>query len=212
MKMYLLRHPETIANQEGIIYGWTDYDYTDHGNQMIQELPDRIGMLEFDEIYSSPLGRAKKLAEAIGEKKSLPIIFDDRLKEMNFGDLEGIHYRKAQESHKEVLENLFTNFDDFVVPGGESSNMLLERAKSFFDSIKDQEGSCLIVSHAMLIHTAMSYLLKFPTESLWRFRLEPGTVICLDYQEGYCCIKSMIPFEEKEGVRWGKRKTATAEE
>ena len=89
MKIYLVRHPETIANRDGIVYGWMDYPYTEVGQEMARRIPSYFRGLEIDAVYSSPLGRARRLAEGIGQETGRSVQTDDRLKEMNFGVLEG---------------------------------------------------------------------------------------------------------------------------
>ena len=199
MRFYFLRHPQTIANQKGLIYGWTDYDYTEKGEEMLEAMPRRAAGLSFDRIYASPLGRARKLAEAIGREKGLSVICDDRIKEMNYGILEGMDFAQAKKEHGEIMKHLFSDFRSFTVPQGESSLDVRRRAESFFDGIKEQEGACLVVTHAMFIHSAMSYLLNLDLDVMWRFRIEPCMIICLDYENGYGAVKGMIPYEWPEG-------------
>ena len=198
MKFYFLRHPETIANKQGLIYGWKDYDYTEKGQQMLEAMPEKLDGLKFDCIYTSPLGRARRLAEAIAERRGMEAIADERIKEMNFGILEGMDFFTAKETHGEIMEKMFTDYEEFQVPEGESSKMVKERAISFLDETKNDSGSCLVVTHAMFIHTAMSCLLEFDPRSMWRFRLDPCTVVCVDFREGYGLLKSMIPFEDTD--------------
>ena len=198
MKFYFLRHPETIANKKGLIYGWNDYDYTEKGHEMLTAMPDKIAGLRFDKIYASPLGRASRLAKAIAAKREMPVIFEDRIKEMNFGILEGKDFFEAKQTHADIMDKLFTDYDEFQVPEGESSRMVMDRAASFLDGVKEEDSSCLVVTHAMFIHAAMSHLLEFDPQIMWRFRIDPCTVVCVDYREGYGVLKSMVPFEETD--------------
>ena len=96
------------------------------------------------------------------------------------------------------MEKMFTDYEEFQVPDGESSKMVKDRAVSFLDEKKNEQGSCLVVTHAMFIHTAMSCLLNFDPQSMWRFRIDPCTVVCVDFREGYGLLKSMIPFEDTD--------------
>lgn len=198
MKFYFLRHPETMANKQGLIYGWTDYDYTEKGYQMIQAMPEKLDGMRFDCIYASPLARASRLADAIAKHRGMEVILDDRIKEMHFGMLEGMDFMAAKETHGEIMEKMFSDYEEFQVPGGESSKMVKERAMSFLNEKKNDPGSCLVVSHAMFMHTAMSCLLEFDPQSMWRFRIDPCTVVCIDYRDGYGLLKSMIPFEDTD--------------
>lgn len=200
MKFYFLRHPETVANERGLIYGWEDYDYTEKGREMYEAMPERMEKYSFDKIYSSPLGRAHKLAEAIGQRKGMEVISEDRIKEMGFGEMEGISYIEAREKYPDVVKNLFGDMENFRVPGGENAKDVAERAGSFLDEIKEEDGSVLIVTHAMLMHSAMSCLLNMPRNEMWHFKIDPCMVVRIDYKDGYGVLKSMIPYEETDGT------------
>lgn len=200
MKFYFLRHPETLANKQGLIYGWNDYEYTDKGQAMYEAMPERMDEYSFGKIYSSPLGRARKLAEAVGKRRGMEVTADDRIKEMSFGILEGIPYREAKEKHSEVVTRLFGDLENFTVPGGENTNDVTERAASFLDEIKEKDGAVLIVTHAMFMHTAMSYLLDMPRNSMWHFKIDPCMVVRIDYKDGFGVLKSMVPYEETDGT------------
>lgn len=201
MRFYFLRHPETVANKQGLIYGWNDYEYTEKGQSMCDAMPERMDEYKFDKIYSSPLGRALKLAEAIGERRGMEIIPDDRIKEMYFGMLEGIPYTEAKEKYPDVVNKLFGDLENFAVPGGgENTNDVTARAAGFLDEIKDEDGSVLIVTHAMFMHTAMSYLLNLPRKEMWHFKIDPCMIVRVDYKDGFGVMKSMVPYEETDGI------------
>ena len=99
MRFYFLRHPETRANERSLIYGWGNYDYTEKGEEMFREILPRMDDYDFDRIYTSPLDRARKLAEAIGARRDKPVIVEERLKEMHYGILEGMPYPEAVSLH-----------------------------------------------------------------------------------------------------------------
>ena len=84
MRVKFVRHGQTDLNSPiRKMQGISDYDLNKNG---INE--------DFDIIISSPLKRAKHTAEIINEKKKLPLILDDRIKERNYGKLEGQLFKK----------------------------------------------------------------------------------------------------------------------
>ena len=200
MKFYFLRHPETLANQRGLIYGWKDYGYTEKGEEMFRAMPERMDEFQFDRIYSSPLGRAARLAEAIGQHRNLPVTLDERIKEMNFGILEGLPYLEAKRKYPEVVTRIFNDLENFTVPGGENTDDVTARAGSFLDEIKEEAGAVLMVTHSMFMHTAMSYLLDLPRRDMWHFKIDPCMVVRIDYKDGFGVMKEMIPYEETDGT------------
>ena len=92
MKIYIIRHGETKLNAEGIIQGWLDEPLNDNGIKLAEITGRAMKGIRFDYCFSSPLIRAKQTAEIVLKESgnsTTPIYFDDRLKELHFGELEG---------------------------------------------------------------------------------------------------------------------------
>lgn len=87
MKIYIVRHGQVLHNVLKQ-YNSTDEDLTQYGITQAEELRDTIKNINFDIIISSPLIRAKHTAEIINSNNN-KIIFDDRIKEINCGNLNG---------------------------------------------------------------------------------------------------------------------------
>lgn len=64
MKIYITRHSKTLWNQEKRLQGWQDSPLTDEGVEDAKLLKQRLQSLKIDYCYSSPIGRAKKLAKS----------------------------------------------------------------------------------------------------------------------------------------------------
>src|SRR5690606_37382738 len=82
MEIYVVRHTKVAVNK-GICYGQTDVALADSFQEELAVLKNHLPN-DFDQLFSSPLSRCKTLAEPFSSE----IIFDDRLKEMHFGDWE----------------------------------------------------------------------------------------------------------------------------
>lgn len=87
MKVFIVRHGQVLHN---VIkqYSTIDEDLTDVGIKQAEELKDKIKNVDFDIIICSPLKRAKQTAKIINIKNK-KIIYDDRIKERNCGNLSG---------------------------------------------------------------------------------------------------------------------------
>lgn len=200
MKFYFIRHPETLANKKGLIYGSGDYDYTDKGREMVDAVPEILDAYSFDRIFTSPLGRAKKLADAIGKHRNIPVTVDERIKEQNFGILEDVPYMDAHIKYPDIVKRLFGDIDNYRVPGGENTNEVIARAADFLDELKNEEGAVLIVTHSMFLHSAMSYLLNIPRNDMWHFKIDPCMIVRIDYRNNFGVLKEMIPYEETDSM------------
>lgn len=141
MKLYLVRHGETPHNALKI-YSTLDEDLNDLGIKQAEELRKKIKDIKFDIIISSPLLRAKHTANIINSN-NLEIIFDDRIKERNHGNLSG---KPLQVTNREEYWNYNTNIQ-YVT--SENIKYFFKRVANFLDELKGKEyKNVLIVAHS----------------------------------------------------------------
>ncbi|GAB2657563.1 histidine phosphatase family protein [Vibrio panuliri] len=87
MKLVLLRHGETSWNIERRIHGWLDSPLTPAAIEQINhiQLPTAASFV----VWSSDLGRAAHTAQILADKLGTQVRYDVRLRERNFGLLQG---------------------------------------------------------------------------------------------------------------------------
>ena len=88
--LYIMRHGKTEWNELHKLQGQTDIPLNENGRKMAREAGKRYREIHFDICYCSPLIRAKETAELVLEGRAVPIVTDDHLMEMCFGEYEGI--------------------------------------------------------------------------------------------------------------------------
>lgn len=157
--IYLTRHGETVWNIDKRFQGWGNSPLTELGKKQAEALRDRINGMDIDVIYSSPIGRALETAEIIRGDKSIDIITNEGIKEVNFGIWEGMTTKEIEE-HKEYgpeLYNLFNNPKEYKPFGGETLKDVRKRCeKAILDIIEENKGkNILIVTHGMTIKLMM---------------------------------------------------------
>lgn len=125
--LWLVRHGETEWNAAGRFQGWTDVPLNETGRVQADRLGEVLGAHEFDGVWSSDLSRAVDTARiAVGEPS-----IDRRLREMDFGELEGAVWGELDEAIRVGLKD----FDSFQSPGGESAADFVERVFGFLDEL-----------------------------------------------------------------------------
>ncbi|MEQ9266819.1 MAG: alpha-ribazole phosphatase [Balneolaceae bacterium] len=169
MDIYLIRHT-TPAIEKGVIYGQMDVDVnSDFKNEALtiqQNIPVKV-----DAIYSSPLQRCTKLAHFLFKKS---IIKDPRLKEVNFGNWEGLNWDDIK---KEELNNWMENFVSVAPPLGESMEEMLIRVQSFWkELLASNHSSVAIVTHAGVIRLISSIISGTDLKDLFNLKIEYGDV------------------------------------
>jgi len=175
MKLYFIRHGETISNKNKTTTGWVDSPLSDDGIEQAKKILLEIP-LDFSEIYCSDLIRCKQTAEIINQKFDLPINYDARLRERNFGSLEGVLWEEISLEMREIdkLQKY-----DYRPYGGESVEGVKKRLLDFIDKIRlsKKDKKILVVTHAGIIRM-LYYLLnnetnpKIPNSSIHEFDFE----------------------------------------
>ncbi|MBW1298094.1 alpha-ribazole phosphatase [Aquimarina litoralis] len=170
MEIYLVRHT-TPDIQKGVCYGQSDLDVANTFETEVAEIHTQVPVKEITKVYSSPLKRCKLLAETF----KLPIAFDTRLIELDFGDWE---LQKWDEISKETLDPWMEDFVNVQVPNGESYIKLQERILDFYNGLQpNSDDKIIIVSHAGPIRALVSYLQNIALKDSFGFKLDYGEVV-----------------------------------
>lgn len=153
-KIYIIRHGETVWNTQHRFQGWHNSDLTDKGQKQAKLVGDFFRNKSIDQIYCSPLQRCRDTLKII-QNTSLPsdlsIKYDDRLKECNYGDIDGADERLIQ---TQLLLQGIDRKDpeikfNFKFFNGESYKDQFIRILDFIDKIELQNTrlNTLIVCH-----------------------------------------------------------------
>lgn len=135
--VWLVRHGQTAWNVDRRFQGWTDVPLDQTGRDQAERLRATLETAAFDGIWSSDLSRAVETARiAVG-----PPTVDRRLREMDFGDIEGAAWDELEPEVREGLKR----FEGFAAPGGESAESFMSRVFEFLDELPD--GNHLVVAH-----------------------------------------------------------------
>ena len=156
MRIYLVRHGESIANANGIVQGQLDFDLTKKGENQAQKLAKRLKKYSFDYIYTSPLKRAHRTAKAINHYHNKQLLTDNRIKEISNGVQQG----RSSHTLPQNLYNQYRKNPDFKFEKGESMNEVIIRVKEFYEElIQNHYGhDILIVAHGGVIRAFMALI------------------------------------------------------
>lgn len=139
LRLLLVRHGTTDRMDARRFNGWDDVPLNDRGRIEAVEL--QIAARDWVGVWSSDLARAHDTARLAG---FAPIV-DSRLRELNFGLLEGVSWDELDDATQWSL----AEFDSFVAPNGESTADLRTRVESFVADLI--EGDHLIFTHGGVI-------------------------------------------------------------
>lgn len=150
MALILLRHTRP-AVAEGTCYGVTDLDlapdFPDTALRIASQLP------AIERIIASPLVRCRRLADAIGAARGLPVTLDDRVAEMDFGAWEMRPWSAIPRAEIDAWR------DDFLTGNphrGETVQALARRVQAALAELAAGPRPALIVTHAGVIKAALA--------------------------------------------------------
>jgi len=139
------------------------------GYKQVEKLRDRLAKEKIDAVYCSDLKRAVVTAEVISSGHKVDIVTCCELREVNYGDAEGLTFEEIGRLYPELAEAI-TNFSlELEFPGGESFEGFIARTIRFLDRLNehDAEQTILIVSHSGSLKVLVCDLLGI-SQSHWR--------------------------------------------
>ncbi|MDI6721507.1 MAG: histidine phosphatase family protein [Candidatus Aenigmarchaeota archaeon] len=145
MKIFLIRHGETEENAKQIVQGQASGKLSEKGKEQAKKVARRLSKEKIDAIFSSPLERADLTAREVSRQHSLKIIYDDRLKERDHGNFEGM---KRGEYFEETRKS-GVPWHKFRPKGGESYLDVKKRAEAFYKMLLEEYAgkTVVIVTH-----------------------------------------------------------------
>ena len=169
MRIILIRHGKTEANEKWLYCGFTDLPLSESGRSVLAEqretnsYPDIKG---FD-IYTSGLTRTNETLNILFGDVDYQTVPD--LREMNFGEFEMKDYFALKDT--EEYQRWYGSSPDTKTPGGESNLEMQERVLKAFRDIMSKGRDALIVLHGGPISAIMTHL--FPDEGKSRLDWQP---------------------------------------
>jgi alpha-ribazole phosphatase len=195
MEIYLIRHT-TPKVEKGICYGQADLDITESFLEEVEAIKPHLPS-EGVKVYSSPLQRCKKLADALFD--GLDIDVHDDLMELNCGQWELLPWNDIP---KEEIQPWMDDFVNVPVPKGESYVDLHNRVVKRFNEIVSKQESAVIVAHGGVLRSILSHITSTPLkESFDAFTLHYGCVVKIQVTEDSMTHELLYNYS-RQGKEW----------
>jgi 2,3-bisphosphoglycerate-dependent phosphoglycerate mutase len=164
-------HSTTVDNELGLATGWLPGTLSEEGRRQAARLGARRRDDGVDVVFASDLARAVETADVAFSGTPIPLLFDWRLRECDYGEHNG---SAARELHQHRLEHL-----DVPYPGGESWREAIGRVERFLADLPPRwiGGRILVLGH-----TATRWALDHALDGQ---RLEDLLVADFEWQEGW---------------------------
>ena len=182
MKLILIRHGRTEANERHLYCGSTDLPLSPAGRTALEDrrktasYPSPEGM----RVLTSGMLRCEEtLAVLYGD---LPHTADPAFREMDFGAFEMRSYEEMKEDPAYIAWISGDN-EESVTPGGESGNGMTERVLGGLDRLLSEGRDTLLVTHGGVIAAIMARLFPEEGKNRYEWQPEPGGGYEIDLDE-----------------------------
>lgn len=181
----LLRHGQTEWNVEGRYQGQKDSPLTQKGREQarLNALKLKNSIVDIDRVkfYASPLGRAKNTAFIIADTLNLDrdkIIFDNNIKEFDYGIFEGELKSFCQTKYKEIFDAREADKWSYQIENGDSYEIVTQRLKIWLEEIKD-EKIVIVVAHEMVNRALRGLYLNLEHKKILKLTQSNDLIILL---------------------------------
>jgi alpha-ribazole phosphatase len=185
-RLVLVRHAETEEYARGRCYGRLDVGLSAEGRRSSEELGRALAATSLAAVYSSPLSRSLDTARAIAAAQELEPGIEDRLREIDFGELEGLTYDEIRQGRAELYRVWMERPTQVVFPGGEGFADLRDRALAGIGAIRERhEGEAVVViAHGGVVRVVLREVLELSDPAIFRLGLDFGGVTVVDWLDG----------------------------
>lgn len=165
-RILLIRHAQSIANENGMFGGITDYPLSKSGQAQANSLAKKLEKYEIKKIYSSPLKRAIQTISPSAKFFNKEILIDDNLIEMNVGTWENQLRDELRKKYPET--NKYIDETEYYtgMEGQEDTAHVADRMfKAVTKIAKENKGKTIvIVSHYVAINAFLCKIMNIPFE------------------------------------------------
>jgi len=170
-RIILVRHGETEWNRVERFRGQADVPLNETGLAQAEATARRIAAeWQLVAVYSSPLSRAVKTAQAIAQQFDLPVHTHRGLTDINYGQWQGLTPDEARERWPEMVDAWYHTPETARIPDGETLNHVRVRT---MDAVRELAGrhpgkSIVLVAHTVVNRAILLSVLGLRNHRFWR--------------------------------------------
>lgn len=175
--IYITRHGQTDWNVQKKVMGRCDEPLNETGLSQAEETREKLMDTDIDLIICSPLLRAKKTAEIINKDRNIDIIYDDRIIERDFGELEGLQTKDFD------FDGYWDYYKNIQYERAENIQVFFKRIYEFLDDIteKYKDKNVLLVAHGGV---------SIPVKCYFDKNIPEGSLVAAGLVLGNCEVRT----------------------
>jgi alpha-ribazole phosphatase len=174
-RVLFIRHAET--EMAGRYCGHSDPDLNAQGRAQLTRLTQSLTEEILDTVYSSDLRRAASTAQAIAAGRHIPQVLRPALREIDFGDWEGMKWEEIERQDPEYAQKWVSGYPHLPAPSGESFEDFERRVLTEVNHLMDlSSGPFAVVTHGGVLRVVLRHLCGYSEPRAW------------EETQQYCCV------------------------
>ncbi len=190
----LVRHGQTEWNRVDRFRGRADVPLNETGIAQAEA----TGLRMYDEwqpsaVYSSPLSRAVRTAEAIAKHFDLPVQIHPGLADIDYGEWQGLTPDEVRDRWPAALHAWYLQPDAAIIPGGETLAQLRSRSISAVNELSSRhaEQTIVLVGHTVINRIILLGVLGLGNERFWHIKQDTCAINVFDAEMGDFVLLSL---------------------
>jgi alpha-ribazole phosphatase len=181
-RLVLVRHGEPEQSVRGRCYGRLDVSLSPRGRAQMNAIRRELAAAPITAFYSSSLRRAVESADILASGRG-PVTTREDLREIDFGDFEGLTYSEIAERFPALYERWMAAPATVAFPRGERFDGMVRRVRDAIDNIcaAHPAQAVAVVSHAGVNRIALGSALGLEPRRLFAFDQSYACVNVIDY-------------------------------
>lgn len=185
-RLWLIRHGEPAEEARHRCYGSLDVGLSETGRAQMAQVAEYLKTEPVAAIYTSPRSRALESARILAAVPSCPIEIVADLREIDFGDFEGLPYDEIAARYPDIYRQWMEKPTEVRFPNGEIFSEMRDRVLRAFETIqRERKGQTVaIVSHGGVNRILIAWTLQTPDNCLFRLAQDYAAVNLLALVDG----------------------------
>ncbi|WP_291913902.1 2,3-bisphosphoglycerate-dependent phosphoglycerate mutase [Chitinophaga sp. CB10] len=181
IKLFLIRHGQSLWNLENRFTGWKDIDLSEQGVREAIEAGKQLRGEPIDIAFTSTLIRAQHTLDLVLQncgEAGIPIIIDKALNERSYGDLEGLNKGDTAARYGEAQVHIWRRSFSVRPPGGESLEDTYNRVIPYFMHTilphMEAAENVLIVAHGNSLRALVMFIDNLSQDEILQREIATG--------------------------------------
>ena len=206
MRLIIIRHGESEWNRIGRYQGQADAPLSELGVRQADALATRLRTEPIDTMFTSPLQRARRTAEAVAQfHPSVAFNIEPALMEIDHGDWQGLMTEDVLARFGDGLQEWRQHPTRAQMPNGESFSNILKRVLDLKERLAREysERNVLVSTHDVVVKILVADALGMDMDRINRIWVTNASISVIEYGEGMPYLVSL-----SEASHLGRLETA----